>query len=360
MTSADAEGVHKSGLATRSRGKLFALAAATVLAIYLCYRLAYPFMPALVWAITAAVVTRRFSGWVGARVGSSSLKAGICVSTIAVAFLLPAIWLGYVATQQIVGAIEQLQKPETQENLQQWLEDHPRLQRGWTTVARDFDLAKDAPPLFDRMRPGAVAAIYVPLYVAAQALLTLFILFYLYRDERRALDAFRRMLPLNNEETNRLLGRLDDTIHATIYGTVVVAIIQGALGGAMFGILGLPAALLWGIVMGVLAIVPYLGAFIVWAPAAALLAMQDQWGKALLLTAWGTIVVGLIDNLIYPILVGGRLRQHTVIAFIAIIGGISVFGATGLVLGPVVVSSSFFLLDLWRTRTEHGATAERA
>jgi predicted PurR-regulated permease PerM len=103
--------------------------------------------------------------------------------------------------------------------------------------------------------------------------------------------------------------------------------------------------------MAALAIIPYLGAFAVWAPAAAILFAQDQWFKALVLVAWGTIVIGLIDNLIYPMLVGNRLRQHTVITFLAIVGGISVFGASGIVLGPVVVTLTFFLLETWRRRT---------
>jgi predicted PurR-regulated permease PerM len=117
---------------------------------------------------------------------------------------------------------------------------------------------------------------------------------------------------------------------------------------------------MWGTAMAFLAIIPYLGAFIIWSPAAAFLAIQGEWWKALILVAWGTIVIGLIDNLLYPILVGGRLGQHTVIAFLAIIGGITVFGACGLVLGPVVVSLTLFLLETWRRRTRSGQAAENA
>jgi predicted PurR-regulated permease PerM len=110
--------------------------------------------------------------------------------------------------------------------------------------------------------------------------------------------------------------------------------------------------------MGLLAIVPYLGAFVIWAPAAAILALQGQWWQAGVLVIWGSIVIGLIDNLIYPILVGNRLRQHTIVAFIAIIGGITVFGATGLVLGPIIISVTQFLVELWRRRTRDGHAAD--
>ena len=107
----------------------------------------------------------------------------------------------------------------------------------------------------------------------------LFVLYYLYRDQNEAIDGAKRYLPLTNDEADRLFGRIGDTVHATIYGTVVVAIVQGVLGGLMFWMLGLPAAVLWGVVMGLLAVVPYLGAFVVWAPAAVFLAVQGDWGK---------------------------------------------------------------------------------
>jgi predicted PurR-regulated permease PerM len=192
----------------------------------------------------------------------------------------------------------------------------------------------------------------------ALVLISLFVLFYLYRDEERAVAALTRFSPLTRSETNRLLRRLNDTIHATIFGTAVVAIIQGTLGGLIFWAVGLPGAVLWGTVMALLAIVPYLGAFVVWAPAAVILAAEGQWGKSLILIAWGTIVIGLIDNLIYPILVGNRMRLHTVVAFFAIVGGIVLFGASGLVLGPVLVSLTTFLLETWRRRTAAGRTAD--
>ena len=115
----------------------------------------------------------------------------------------------------------------------------------------------------------------------------------------------------------------------------------------MFWWLGLQAPLLWGVVMGLLAIIPILGAFIVWIPAALFLAIDGHWGQAIVLSLWGLIVVGTIDNLLRPILVGKRLKQHTVLAFISIVGGILVFGPAGLVLGPVALTTTAVLLEIW-------------
>ena len=141
-----------------------------------------------------------------------------------------------------------------------------------------------------------------------------------------------------------------DTVHATLYGTFAVAVVQGTLGGLMFWWLGLSAPLLWGIVMALLAVVPVLGAFIVWIPAAIFLVLEGSGGKALLLTLWGAIVVGGIDNLLYPLLVGRRLRMHTILAFVSIVGGLIVFGTSGLILGPVIFTITRLLLEIWSSQ----------
>jgi predicted PurR-regulated permease PerM len=102
--------------------------------------------------------------------------------------------------------------------------------------------------------------------------------------------------------------------------------------------------------------VPVLGAFIIWIPAAIFLFLAGSEGKALLLTLWGTIVVGGIDNLLYPILVGRQLKMHTVLAFVSLVGGLIVFGPSGLILGPVIVTVTRLLLEIWRNHI----TAEQA
>ena len=94
-----------------------------------------------------------------------------------------------------------------------------------------------------------------------------------------------------------------------------------------------------------------LGAFVVWIPAALVLALEGSWGKALILVLWGMLVVGTIDNLLRPVLVGNRLKLHTVLAFASVVGGLILFGPAGLVLGPVVLTITTVLLEVWSGRT---------
>ena len=162
------------------------------------------------------------------------------------------------------------------------------------------------------------------------------------------LQSLRALSPLTEAQMDILFARVGDTIYATVYGTLAVSAVQGLLGGLMFWWLGLSAPLLWGVVMALLAVVPVLGAFVVWVPAAVFLALEGNWGEALILTAWGMFVVGTIDNLLRPILVGNRLKLHTVLAFMSIVGGLMLFGPAGLILGPVSLMVTIVLLECWR------------
>jgi len=111
--------------------------------------------------------------------------------------------------------------------------------------------------------------------------------------------------------------------------------------------------------MAILSLIPVLGAFIIWIPAALLLAIEGSWGKALILTVWGGAVVGSIDNLLRPILVGRRLKLHTILAFISMLGGLMLFGPAGLILGPVTLTVTVVLLEVWRSRADAEAMTHR-
>ena len=157
-------------------------------------------------------------------------------------------------------------------------------------------------------------------------------------------------MPLSAPEFTTLKRRVTSTIHATVLGMAAVSVIQGILGGAMFWWLGLPAPVFWGVLMGLLAVVPFLGAFVIWVPAALILALAGDLVSSALLAVWGTIVVGLVDNVMYPMLVGKRLMLHTIPSFIAVAGGVVLLGAPGIVLGPVIVAVSVTLLEILRHR----------
>ena len=142
--------------------------------------------------------------------------------------------------------------------------------------------------------------------------------------------------------------RTGEIVSASVYGVVVIAVVQGTLGGLMFWVLGLPSPLVWGVVMIVLSTIPMLGTFLVWVPAAIFLAVTGHLVKALVLTFWGAVVIGMADNLLRPRLVGDRAQMHELLIFFSVLGGLQVFGVLGILLGPVVVAIGLSLLEAFR------------
>lgn len=335
---------------SRTHVYTFVLMAVTVAGIYFCYRLAAPFFPALAWALALAVLFAPLQRWLESKVKYPNLAATISVVVVAVIVVVPAT---FVAERIIGEAAKGAETIKTMVESGAWrraLEANPRIMPVGHWIERQFDLPGMVNTATSWLTNSAASFVRGSVLQLIGMVLTFYMLFYFLRDRRAALESLRSLSPLSEANMTRLFDDVSDTVHATLYGTLVVAVVQGTLGGFMFWWLGLPAPLLWGIVMGLLAVVPVLGAFIIWIPAAILLIFEGGWEKALLLTLWGGIVVGGIDNLLYPMLVGRRLKMHTVLAFISIVGGLIVFGPSGLILGPVVFTVTRLLLEIWSRR----------
>jgi predicted PurR-regulated permease PerM len=173
-------------------------------------------------------------------------------------------------------------------------------------------------------------------------------MFLLLRDGRDLVGAIPDLLPLERRRTEALLRRITDVVQASVYGVVVIAVLQGALCGAMFWALGIPAAALWGMVTVFASVLPIVGAFAVWGPGTLYLAMTGQWSHAIVLALWGTLVVSGIDNVLRPRLVAGRVSLSELAMFFALLGGVSVFGGLGVVLGPVAFATVAAIVDTLR------------
>ena len=337
---------------SRSRIDVLALMAATAFGLYLCYLMALPFVPALTWALALAILFMPAHEWLESTMRRPNLAALVSVLGIGLIVVVPALFMGQrLVSEALTGADAIRTKVESGE-WRRVLDGYPLVAPIAQRVERQIDLPGTISTIAAWLTNALASFVRGSVIHAIGVLLTFYLLFYFLRDRRTVLLWVRSLSPLSEADTDRLFRRVGDTVHATIYGTLAVAAVQGTLGGLMFWWLGLPAPVLWGLVMGALAVVPVLGAFVVWVPAALLLALGGHWGKALILTVWGGVIVAGIDNVIYPILVGNRLKLHTVPAFMAIIGGLVVFGSSGLILGPVILTVTMLLFEIWRRRTE--------
>ena len=336
---------------SRSHVQALVLIGATALGIYFCYRLVLPFLPPLVWALALAVLFAPLHRWLESKLKHPSLAAAVSVLGVGLIVAVPAT---FVAQRLIMESARGAEIIKTKIESGEWrraIEAQPRLAPLANWIERQFDLPGTAKAVATWLTTTAGSIVKGSVVQVLGFVLTFYLLFYFLRDRRAALQSLRSSLPLSRVEMDRLFGRVADSIYATVYGTLAVSAVQGLLGGLMFWWLGLPAPLLWGVVMALLAVVPVLGAFVVWIPAALFLALEGSWGKALILTLWGGVVVGGIDNLLWPILVGNRLKLHTILAFISVVGGLILFGPAGLILGPVALTITAVLLEIWRNRT---------
>ncbi len=336
----------ESDWASQSHLRTLVLMSATGFGIYLCCLLAAPFLPALVGALALAVIFTPLQRWLESKLQSANLAAFVSVFVIALIVVAPAT---VVAQRLVVQAANGARFIETKVESGEWrraIEGQPLLAPFALPIEEQMNLPGAAKTLATWLSATAGSIVTGSVFQAVSFCLVFYLLFFFLRDRRAALHSIRSLSPLSKSEMEMLFDRVGGTIHATVYGTLAVSCIQGFLGGLMFWWVGLPAPLLWGVVMGLLAVVPVLGAFVIWIPAALFLVIEGSWGKALILTAWGVVVVGTIDNLLLPVLVGNRLKLHTVLAFLSVVGGLMVFGPAGLILGPMALTITTVLLEI--------------
>jgi len=339
---------------TRERVLVLVLAGASLLVGWLCWQLVKPFVPSITWALVLAVLAHPMHERIVKKVKPPSVSAALAVVLVTIAIALPAT---LVVRQIGVEAVASATAARELVDTDRWklaIERFPRLAplREW--IEREVDIEQKVGEASTEMAKGVRGVLQRAVDVSIAVLITLFLLFYFLRDKRRILRVIAQFVPLAPSETAQVRDEIHDTISAVVFGTLAVAVVQGTLGGLMFWWLGLPGPMLWGAIMAVLAILPVFGAALIWVPAALYLAIDGQWDKAILLTAWGTVVVGLIDNLLYPLLVKNKMRIHTVPVFIAVLGGLFAFGATGVVLGPLILAVALALVDIWRRRMALG------
>lgn len=326
------------------------LAAAVTAGIVVCVLLAKPFLGAITWALSLAILFAPFQAWIETKLKHPNLAAMVSVLTIALLVAVPAAFLVGRLVEEAASGAASVRTRVADGEIQRLLEAHPGIAPMGKWIDQQIDLPSMMASLATWLSNAGATFVKGSVLQAVEVLLTFYMLFYFLRDRTAIACLFRNWMPLESTDTERLFQRVFDTVHATVYGTLAVAAVQGSLGGLMFWILGLPTPLFWGVVMSLLSVVPVLGSFIVWIPAAILLLLDGDWGKALILAGWGAIVVGGIDNLLRPMLVGNQLRLHTIPAFISMIGGLALFGAPGFILGPLSVTVTMLLVEVWTAR----------
>lgn len=183
---------------------------------------------------------------------------------------------------------------------------------------------------------------------AGNAILTFLILFFLFRDGPAAIQNVTLMLPLSQDQALRLLSGIRDSVIANLYGFLAVGLAQGLLTGGALAVLRVPAALLLGLAAAFCSLIPIVGTALVWLPSAIYLMATGHLWKGIILIVWGSAVVGTVDNIIRPLVIGSKVELHPLLLLFSLLGGLQVFGFIGLFVGPVVISVIAGLVGMLR------------
>lgn len=317
------------------------------------------FIGSLLWAALAAILfqplfQRFLLEWPARR----NVAAAMTLLIITVAVVIPAMVLASLIIDQAAGVYTQIRTGQVDfaAYFQQVHDALPaRVQRlldssGLSTFERaqaraSRALASSTSELAQRaLSIGANAAAFVLAFGVG-----LYATFFLLRDGDRIGPAIVRALPLEPPVAERLSAKLLLVVRATIKGSGVVAIVQGALGAITFWIVGLPAALLWGVMMAIASLLPAIGPAIIWGPVAVYLLATGAIWQAIVVIASGMLLIGLADNLLRPILVGRDTGIPDWLVLVTTLGGIQVMGLSGIVVGPL--AGALFITG-WQIMTE--------
>jgi predicted PurR-regulated permease PerM len=315
--------------------------------------LIWGFLEPIFWAAVLAVLFHGQQQKIKAVLrGHSSLAALMTIIIILMIVILPLLFMGAAVTREVILLYERISSGELESftGFLRYLEEAlPTL----TSYVKGLEI--DLEDLQKRLSSAALAiggffaskAVDIgqnALRIALLFVLMFYILFFFLRDGDRLLNILVRALPLGDARERRLLGRFAAVSRATIKGVLVVSVIQGALGGLLFWIVGIGAPVFWGMVMSILSFLPAVGPAVVWVPAGVILIVTGNLFKGIVVLAAGALIIGLIDNLLRPILVGRDTKMPDFLVLLSTIGGLAVFGLSGFVIGPMIAA---LFLTVW-------------
>ncbi len=330
----------------------------------LTFWVAKPFINALLASAVVAYVFHPVYAWLNKHIRRRNISALIVSAFILLLFLGPLLLVVqsaapdaryvYIRAKQkiLTGEIIDIKCPSEQDSivcrmqgrLQQFVQD-PDVKYYLSDVVgkiTNFILAKLSDVVL------ALPSIFLNLFV------TFFAVFYLLRDGGALVEYIKNLLPIQKKHRAHIFPRLQSTARAVIYGSLVIAVIQGIFGGIGFLIFGISSPLLWGMLMALFALVPFVGTAVIWLPAAILMiaAGSAEGNPAMIwrgigLLLYGFFIISGIDNVLKPVLIGDRSGVHPVLILIGVLGGLTVFGVVGFIIGPLVLALFKVFLDIY-------------
>ncbi len=351
------EPVRKDGPVRIQRWFLFALAVAITVAFY---RVVEPFVISVFVAALLAGMTHPSFRWLTRKMrGREGGAAVLTILAILFLIIVPVLFFAGMLVSQALSVSdsvgpwveEQARNPGALElRIDSWVRGLPLVGEhvpAWDVILQK--LGEIGGWLGGKVVSGLTAVTRGTVNFFFQLAIILYATYFFLRSGKKALDRLLYLVPLESEQEARLVFRFVSVTRATLKGTLVIGVIQGGLAGAAFAVAGIQGALFWGTIMAILSIIPAVGAALVWVPAVVYLFATGKVVAGIGLLVWCAIVVGSSDNVLRPILVGKDTKMPDLLVLLSTLGGIGVYGALGIVIGPIIAA---LFLTVWELYAE--------
>jgi predicted PurR-regulated permease PerM len=347
---------------TKSRTTLTFLMVLTAIALYFCYLLVAPFLKPIIFSSILAIIFYPLQARVHRLIRNRHISALLSTIVVILLITLLSIFLGRAIVSGLGEIYQSLRgSGEGRERLSLFIVQFIDRAIAWTSGYVPIsapDLQKALLTQVEKVIAGLVdvtaGAFQSITSLAVNALMTLFILFFLLRDGRSMLRRGAVILPLKPNQVTRLYRCVKDTLNAIVYGTLAIAAVQGTLTGLAFWVLGVSSPVIWGVVTTLCALLPIVGTTFVLLPAMFMLILGGHWVKGLILLIWGIFVVHPVDNVLRPYLIGEHTKLSTLYVFFAVLGGLKTFGGLGVFIGPLVLAVTVALFRFLREEKRAG------
>ena len=330
-----------------------AVLAATGIGLYLCWLMLKPFVGVLEWAVVLVIIFHPVHRRLERKIRYRGLSASLSCLLAIVIIILPLTLLTISLAQEVARIAPNLpsqisQFINTQAPLFGKISDWLQTRFGIDTLRSQEFLVEQLKRSSEFLLGFSWNLVGNILGGVVKAFFVVFTMYYLFRDGEKIVKMLPAALPVSAQQGEAIIARTQQVVSASVYGVVSIATLQGLLGGFAFWLLGIPSPVLWAVLITFVCMIPIAGSFLVWLPLSIYLMATGHWIKALLLIVWGALVVSTIDNFLRPKLIRNQTKLHELFVFFSVLGGISVFGLLGLILGPVVLAITLGLLQTFR------------
>jgi len=306
-----------------------------------------PFIAAITGAGLIALITHNQSAWLRRHIRNRTLMASIAVLFVCTCVVTPAWFAVGIIIRRFIAAIGLLRSPEVIIRMQTGLTSIRSALNQHSFLTNGFEPNTIVNNTISLLGSVTLNLLSTSLGAITQITIMLFLLFFWYRDEQKYRERMAKLLILSSGNRRFIIKRLRSCVRATVFSRMIVSAVQGLLAWLIFVSLSIPEAVLLANATTVCALIPAFGAFLVWLPVVGYLLLIHAWGKAILLALAGSVVLSTVDNVLFPILAGSQSHLGTPEMFLAVFGGIALFGISGLVIGPLIWVAMETLAAVW-------------